>query len=114
MDGVDAQTRSAPGEGGDEGVDPAEAFTVDDFGELGLSPGAEVGVGVAMNGGTSDFAIFRDAGVPFMMFFGSDTSRIHTERDLLEFVQPEMLGGAAATAAVLLRPQEFADLIANK
>ena len=74
----------------------------------------EVGVEVAMNGGTSDFAIFRDAGVPFIMFFGSDTSRIHTERDILEFVQPEMLGGPAATAAVLLRPQEFADLIANK
>ena len=82
--------------------------------EMASVAGAEVGVEVAMNGGTSDFAIFRDAGVPCIMFFGSDTSRIHTERDLLEFVQPEMLGGAAATAAVLLRPQEFADLIANK
>ena len=67
-----------------------------------------------MNGGTSDFAIFRDAGVPFMMFFGSDTSRIHTESDNLEFIQPTMLGGAVATAAALLRSREFADLIVNK
>jgi acetylornithine deacetylase/succinyl-diaminopimelate desuccinylase-like protein len=67
-----------------------------------------------MNGGTSDFAIFRDAGVPFMMFFGSDTSRIHTEHDTLEFIQAEMLGGATAVAAALLQSQEFADLIANK
>ena len=78
----------------------------------------EIGVDVAvtrgMRGGTSDFAIFREAGVPFMMFFGSDTSRIHTERDSLEFVRPEMLGGAAAVAADLLQSQEFADLITNQ
>ena len=86
--------------------------------ELASAAGAEAGVEVAltqgMSGGTSDFAIFRDAGVPFMMFLGSDTSRIHTEGDTLEFVQPEMLGGAAATAAALLQSQEFADLIENR
>jgi hypothetical protein len=48
------------------------------------------------------------------MFFGDDVTRIHTERDTLEFVQPEMLGGAAAIAAALLQSPEFAELIANQ
>ena len=52
--------------------------------------------------------------MPYLMFFGDDVSRIHTERDTLEFVQAEMLGGAAAVAAALLQSQEFADLIASR
>ena len=64
--------------------------------------------------GSSDFGSFRETGVPYLMFFGDDVSRIHTERDTLEFVQAEMLGGAAAVAAALLQSQEFADLIASR
>ena len=67
-----------------------------------------------MRGGTSDFAVFREAGVLFVMFFGDDASRIHTELDTVEFVQPEMLGGAAAAAAALLQSPEFAELIENR
>ena len=71
-------------------------------------------VTLGLRGGSSDFASFREAGVPYLMFFGDDVSRIHTGRDTLEFVQAEMLGGAAAVAAALLQSQEFADLIASR
>ena len=51
---------------------------------------SEVGVYVrvsrGMRGGTSDFAVFQEAGVQFVMFFGDDASRIHTELDTVEFV----------------------------
>ena len=46
------------------------------------------------------------------MFLGDDASRILTELDTVEFVQPEMLGGAAAAA--LLQSPEFAGLIENQ
>jgi hypothetical protein len=69
---------------------------------------------LGLRGGSSDFASFREAGVPYLMFFGDDVSRIHTERDTLEFVQPEMLGGVAAVAAALLQSKEFAEMIANQ
>jgi aminopeptidase YwaD len=80
--------------------------------------GSDIGVDVAVTGGlrgsTSDFASFRESGIPYIMFSGDDGSRIHTELDIIEFVQPEMLGGAAATAAALLESEEFAAWIANR
>ena len=82
--------------------------------EKGSEVGVDVRVSRGMRGGTSDFAVFREAGVPFVMFFGDDASRIHTELDTVEFVQPEMLGGAAAAAAALLQSPEFAELIENR
>jgi aminopeptidase YwaD len=82
--------------------------------EIGDQIGVDVAVTRGMRGGSSDFASFREAGVPYLMFFGDDVTRIHTERDTLEFVQPEMLGGAAAIAAALLQSPEFAELIANQ
>ena len=81
---------------------------------IGSEMGLEVALTRGLRGGSSDFASFREAGVPYLMFFGDDVSRIHTERDTLEFVQAEMLGGAAAVAAALLQSQEFADLIASR
>ena len=56
--------------------------------ELASTARAEAGVDSTrgMSGGTSDFANFRNAGVPFMMSFGSDALHTHTERDTLEFV----------------------------
>ena len=90
-----------------------EAFT-DLINEKGSEVGVDVRVSREMRGGTSDFAVFREAGVPFVMFLGDDASRIHTELDTGEFVQPEMLGGAAAAAAALLQSPEFAELIENR
>ena len=58
--------------------------------EFASTAGAEAGVDVGstrgMSVGTSDFANFRNTGVPFMMSFGSDALHTHTERDTLEFV----------------------------
>ena len=86
-----------------------------DFTELATALGGETGVDVAvtrgLSGGSSDFASFRDAGVPFLMFFSDDFSRIHTERDTIEFVRPELLAGAAVIATALLQSEGFAALI---
>ena len=82
--------------------------------DIGDQVNVDVAVTQGLRGGSSDFVSFREAGVPYLMFFGDDVSRIHTERDTLEFVQAEMLGGAAAVAAALLQSEEFADLIANR
>ena len=82
--------------------------------DIGDQVNVDVAVTLGLKGGSSDFASFWEAGVPYLMFFGDDVSRIHTERDTLEFVQAEMLGGAAAVAAALLQSQEFADLIASR
>ena len=82
--------------------------------DIGDQVNVDVAVTLGLKGGSSDFASFREAGVPYLMFFGDDVSRIHTERDTLEFVQAEMLRGAAAVAAALLQSQEFADLIASR
>ena len=82
--------------------------------DIGDQIDVDVAVTLGLRGGSSDFASFREAGVPYLMFFGDDVSRIHTERDTLEFVQPEMLGGAAAVAAAMLRSPEFAELIAGR
>ena len=78
----------------------------------GVNPGG-VALTQGLSGGRSDFASFREVDVPYVMFFG-DASRIHTDQDTIEFVQPEMLGGAAATAAALLQSPEFAELVANR
>ena len=67
--------------------------------DIGDQIDVDVSVTLGLRGGSSDFASFREAGVPSLMFFGDDVSRIHTERDTLEFVQPEMLGEVAAVAA---------------
>ena len=57
-------------------------------------------------GATSDHQSFEQAGVPVMMAFAPDVSRIHTPNDKLEFVQPERLGEAFLIAeAMLLSPQ---------
>ena len=63
---------------------------------------------------SSDFASFRDAAVPYAMFFGDDVSRIHTDRDTIGFVRPEMLGGAAVATVVLLESPKFAALIKDQ
>jgi aminopeptidase YwaD len=95
-----------------------EVFGDEDITAMVSAIGSDIGIDVAvtrgLTGSTSDFAIFREAGVPYMMFSGDDGSRIHTELDTIEFVQPEMLGGAAAAAVALLKSEEFAAWITNQ
>ena len=64
---------------------------------LGGEIGIEVAVTRSLTGGSSDYASFQAAGAPFLMFFGDDFTRIHTEHDTLEFVQPELLRGSTVT-----------------
>ena len=57
---------------------------------------------------SSDHVPFERAGVPVLLLYGPDISRIHTPQDRLEFVQPELLGSALLVAKALLRSPEFA------
>jgi len=81
--------------------------------EKGSEVDADVRVSRGMRGGTSAFAVFRETDVPFVMFFGDDASMIHTQLDTVEFVQSEMLGGAAAAVALPQSP-EFVELIESR
>ena len=77
----------------------------------GLAVAAEASQGLP-RGSASDHTSFEYAGVPVLMFFGPDLSRIHTAADnTLEFVQPELLDGAAAVARALLQSPEFAEAV---
>lgn len=53
-------------------------------------------------GWSSDHAPFENAGVRVLFFLSDDFSRIHTPEDRMEFVQPELLGDAAALAIGML------------
>ena len=69
--------------------------------ELMAGAGGTIGVDITgiggLSGGTSDYASFQSVGISHLMFFGDDTTRIHSAFDTIEFVQPETLGGAAAS-----------------
>ena len=60
--------------------------------ELGIT----VQPGVIPVYSSSDHAPFEAAGIPILMFFGSDFSQIHTPQDAIDTVEPEILGEAAA------------------
>ena len=53
--------------------------------------GEEVAVTRGISGGTSDFASFQNSGVLFLVLYGDDLTRIHSDRDTIESVQPELL-----------------------
>ena len=65
---------------------------------VGGQAGAEIAVTRGISGGSSDFASFQNVGVPFLMFYGDDLTRIHSDRDTIEFVQPELLESAVSAA----------------
>ena len=71
--------------------------------ELRISAQATAG----LTGGGTDHISFSQAGIPVLMFFGPDFSRIHTTRDTLEFVNPRVLGDAAAIALAVVRSPDF-------
>ena len=78
------------------------------LGKLVLELGDEIGVPVrldpdlGLDGGSSDFAPFEAAGVPFVFFFADDFSRIHTADDTLEHVVPARIGEAVALGLATL------------
>lgn len=56
----------------------------------------------SLGNASSDHAPFLQAEIPVVFFLGDDFSRIHTPEDRLEFVQPELMGNAAALTIALL------------
>ena len=72
--------------------------------ELGVAAKAEP----IPTGATSDHEPFELAGVPVLVIWAPDISRINSPDDNLEFVQPERLGGAVLIAKSLLQSPGFA------
>ena len=66
-------------------------------------------VGSLPRGASSDHAPFQRQGIPVLLMFGPDISRIHTPEDRLEYVDPELLGGAFLVAHALLLSPEFTE-----
>lgn len=54
--------------------------------------GLEVSPG--LDGASSDHASFAAVGIPVLMLLSDDSSRIHTEMDTLDTINPELLGDA--------------------
>ena len=69
--------------------------------------GIAVRIGGGLRGGGSDHQTFSSAGIPVLMFFAPDFSRIHTAADTLEFINPSLLGDAAELALAVLRSPDF-------
>ena len=74
--------------------------------EMASTLNIEAQIGMPPPGATSDHQSFEAAGVPVLMFFAPDVSRIHTANDTLEHVQPERLGEAFLIAETMLRLPE--------
>ena len=79
------------------------------FSDLALKIAAKLEIeaqpGFLPPGTASDHVPFEDEGIPALLLFGPDVSRIHTPDDRLEFVQPELLGGAYLIALATLQSQ---------
>ena len=60
-----------------------------------------------IEGASSDHASFDRIRTPNIMFASDDFSRIHTPNDTLDFVEPRLLGDAAALGLALLDIPEF-------
>lgn len=79
------------------------ALAIEKAGEEEIS----VQAGRGLQGGGSDHMSFAQEGIPVLMFYGPDFSRIHTSSDTLEFVKPSLLGDAAQMALAILRSPDF-------
>ena len=77
--------------------------------ELALKVAAEVEAQPLPPGASSDHQPFENAGVPVLVIYGPDVSRIHTPDDRIGFVQPELLGGVLLVTEALLEAPEFAE-----
>ncbi len=58
-------------------------------------------------GAASDHVPFEDKGIPTLLLFGPDISRIHTPEDVLEFINPELLGSAYLIALTILESDKL-------
>ena len=73
-------------------LDTATANLMAELTDLINATQSEAGEEVAFTRGISgDFASFQNSVVPFLMFYGDDLTQIHSDRDTIEFVQPELL-----------------------
>ena len=75
--------------------------------DIGDSAGIAVRVVGGIEGASSDHASFERIRTPNIMFAADDFSRIHTPNDTLDFVEPRLLGDAAALGLALLDIPEF-------
>ena len=75
-----------------------QRFVEEHAGERGI----DIRISYTMDWGSSDHAPFHEAGIDHIFFLGEDFSRIHTPDDKLEFVETELLGGAAFLGMALL------------
>ncbi len=70
-------------------------------------PEVEAQPGTLPPGAASDHVPFQDKGIPALLLFGPDISRIHTPEDVLEFINPELLGGAYLISLAILESDQF-------
>ena len=68
---------------------------VDPASEIAESEGIDTLPGVQPPGTSSDHAPFAAVGIPVLVFIGNDLSRIHSQRDTVDGVGPELMGSAA-------------------
>ena len=64
-------------------------------------------IGALPPGASSDHKSFQRVGVPVLVIYASDFSRIHSPEDRLEFIQPYRLGEGFLVAGALLRSSRF-------
>jgi Iap family predicted aminopeptidase len=74
---------------------------------LGTALGIDLEISAGLQGGGSDHMSFAGVGIPVIMFFAGDFSRIHTPRDTVSFVAPHLLGDSTGVALALLESPEF-------
>jgi hypothetical protein len=75
--------------------------------EQGAARQIDVRASAGLQGGGSDHSSFSDVGIPVLMFFAEDFSRIHTPEDTIDFVNPRLLGDATTLALAVLRSPGF-------
>ncbi len=75
--------------------------------EQGDAEKIDVRVSRGLQGGGSDHQSFADAGIPVLMFFAADFSRIHSPADTLDFVVASILGDASELALSLLKSEDL-------
>ena len=81
------------------------------FLELAMGEAEEMGFGAQEGmlppGASSDHVPFESVGMPVLLMYANDVSRIHTPNDVLEYVQPERLGEAFLLGQAVLTSPKF-------